>query len=151
MDEKSFKELHGLFIEDVKLDQTAELIRKITKDDIQQFAMVSGDDNPVHTNEDFAKKTVFRKIIAHGFLTASFISTVIATKLPGPGSIYLNQTLKFLAPVFIGDIINVKVRVISLDVKKKRVKLLTECFKKEDKILTGEAEIMIRSQKDIIE
>jgi len=94
------------------------------------------------------KKTIFKKRIAHGFLSASLISTVIANKLPGPGSIYLRQNLKFLAPVFIGDLLTVKVKVISLQIERKRVTLLTECFKSEKKILTGEAEILVESKKN---
>ena len=149
MDENSFAELHGFFIEDLKINQTAEYTKTVTENDIKTFAEVSGDDNPVHTNEEFAKRTIFKKI-AHGFLTASFISTVIATKLPGPGCIYISQSLKFLAPVFINDTINVKVKIVDLNIEKKRVKLLTECYKNEKKILTGEAEILVGSKLDLI-
>ena len=94
---------------------------------------MSGDDNPVHTNSDFAKKTIFKQKVAHGFLSASLISMLIATKLPGPGSIYLSQNLKFLAPVFIDDLVRVKVTVEEIDQEKKKVKLQTECFKNEKK------------------
>ena len=94
---ETFKKLHGFFIEDLKLNQTEEIERKITERDINSFAKLTGDDNPVHTNSDFAKKTIFKQKVAHGFLSASLISTLIATKLPGPGSIYLNQNLKFHA------------------------------------------------------
>tara|TARA_B100000579_G_scaffold429377_1_gene441028 strand:- start:713 stop:1165 length:453 start_codon:yes stop_codon:yes gene_type:complete len=150
MDENSFAELHGFFIEDLKINQTAEYTKTVTENDIKTFVEVSGDDNPVHTNEEFAKRTIFKKKIAHGFLTASFISTVIATKLPGPGCIYISQSLKFLAPVFINDTINVKVKIVDLNIEKKRVKLLTECCKNEKKILTGEAEILVGSKLDLI-
>ncbi len=150
MDENSFAELHGFFIEDLKINQTAEYTKTVTENDIKTFSEVSGDDNPVHTNEEFAKRTIFKKKIAHGFLTASFISTVIATKLPGPGCIYISQSLKFLAPVFINDTINVKVKIVDLNIEKKRVKLLTECYKNEKKILTGEAEILVGSKLDLI-
>ena len=149
MDENSFAELHGFFIEDLKINQTAEYTKTVTENDIKTFAEVSGDDNPVHTNEEFAKRTIFKKKIAHGFLTASFISTVIATKLPGPGSIYINQSLKFLAPVYIDEEISVNVVVLEINMEKKRVKLLTECFKSEKKILTGEAEILVNSKNKL--
>ncbi|MBS91525.1 MAG: hypothetical protein CMM95_00525 [Rickettsiales bacterium] len=151
MDENSFKELHGFFIEELEINQETEYRRIILENDIQSFAEVSGDKNPVHTNEEFAKKTIFRKKIAHGFLTASLISTVIATQLPGPGSIYISQSLRFLAPVFINDEVIVKVKVISIDSEKKKVKLLTECFKNEKKILTGEAEVLVASKSDVIQ
>ena len=91
MNDNDFKKLHGFFIEDLKVGQKAVLTKKITENDINRFSEITGDDNPVHVNEDFAKNTIFKKRIAHGFLSASLISTVIATKLPAPGSIYINQ------------------------------------------------------------
>ena len=142
MELENFKKLHGFFIEDLRLNQTEEFEKKITEKDINEFAKLSGDDNPVHTNSDFAKKTIFKQKVAHGFLSASLISTLIATKLPGPGSIYLSQNLKFLAPVFIDDLVRVKVTVEEIDQEKKKVKLQTECFKNEKKINTGEPVVL---------
>ena len=148
MELENFKKLHGFFIEDLRLNQTEEIERKITEKDIDDFAKLSGDDNPVHTNSDFAKKTIFKQKVAHGFLSASLISTLIATKLPGPGSIYLSQNLKFLAPVFIDDLVRVIVTVQEIDHEKKKVKLQTECFKNEKKIISGEAVVLVNSKKD---
>ena len=145
---ETFKKLHGFFIEDLQLDQTDVIERKITEKDIDNFAKLTGDNNPVHTNLDFAKKTIFKQKVAHGFLSASLISTLIATKLPGPGSIYLSQNLKFLAPVFIDDLVIVKVTVKEIDHEKKKVKLQTECFKNEKKIISGEAIVLVNSKKD---
>ena len=145
---ETFKKLHGFFIEDLQLDQTDKLERKITEKDIDNFAKLTGDNNPVHTNLDFAKKTIFKQKVAHGFLSASLISTLIATKLPGPGSIYLSQNLKFIAPVFIDDLVIVKVTVKEIDHEKKKVKLQTECFKNEKKIISGEAIVLVNSKKD---
>ena len=146
---ETFKKLHGFFIEDLQLDQTDKIERKITQKDIDNFAKLTGDNNPVHTNLDFAKKTIFKQKVAHGFLSASLISTLIATKLPGPGSIYLSQNLKFLAPVFIDDLVIVKVTVKEIDHEKKKVKLQTECFKNEKKIISGEAIVLVNSKKDL--
>ena len=148
MELENFKKLHGFFIEELRLNQTEEFEKKITEKDINEFAKLSGDDNPVHTNSDFAKKTIFKQKVAHGFLSASLISMLIATKLPGPGSIYLSQNLKFLAPVFIDDLVRVKVTVEEIDQEKKKVKLQTECFKNEKKIITGEAVVLVNSKKD---
>ena len=145
---ETFKKLHGFFIEDLQLDQTDKLERKITEKDIDNFAKLTGDNNPVHTNLDFAKKTIFKQKVAHGFLSASLISSLIATKLPGPGSIYLSQNLKFFAPVFIDDLVIVKVTVKEIDHEKKKVKLQTECFKNEKKIISGEAIVLVNSKKD---
>ena len=147
MELENFKKLHGFFIEDLRLNQTEEFEKKITEKDINEFAKLSGDDNPVHTNSDFAKKTIFKQKVAHGFLSASLISMLIATKLPGPGSIYLSQNLKFLAPVFIDDLVRVKVTVEEIDQEKKKVKLQTECFKNEKKIISGEAVVLVNSKK----
>ena len=148
MELENFKKLHGFFIEDLRLNQTEEFEKKITEKDINEFAELSGDDNPVHTNSDFAKKTIFKQKVAHGFLSASLISMLIATKLPGPGSIYLSQNLKFLAPVFIDDLVRVKVTVEEIDQEKKKVKLQTECFKNEIKIISGQAVVLVNSKKD---
>ena len=148
MELENFKKLHGFFIEDLRLNQTEEIEKKITEKDIDDFAKLTGDNNPEHTNSDFAKKTIFKQKVAHGFLSASLISMLIATKLPGPGSIYLSQNLKFLAPVFIDDLVRVKVTVEEIDQEKKKVKLQTECFKNEKKIISGEAVVLVNSKKD---
>ena len=148
MDNENFKKLHGFFIEDLKKGQNAEITRKITKKDINDFALLTGDNNPVHTNSEFAKKTIFKQKVAHGFISASLISTVIATKLPGPGSIYLSQNLKFLGPVFINDEVMVRITVESVDNEKKRVRLITECFKSEKKVISGEAIVLVSSKED---
>ena len=138
-----FTKLHGFFIEDLKVGQEAILSKTITEADIANFSGVTGDNNPVHISDDFASKTIFKKRVAHGFFTASLISTLIATKLPGPGSIYISQTLKFLAPAYIGDNILTKAIIQKIDKEKRRVNLLTECFISNKKILTGEAEILV--------
>ena len=144
---KILKNYMVFFIEDLKKGQNAEIKRKITEKDINDFALLTGDNNPVHTNSDFAKKTIFKQKVAHGFISASLISTVIATKLPGPGSIYLSQNLKFLGPVFINDEVMVRITVESVDSEKKRVRLITECFKSEKKVISGEAIVLVSSKK----
>jgi 3-hydroxybutyryl-CoA dehydratase len=135
------------FIEDFSVGMESTIEKTVTIEDIKRFAEVSGDFNPVHLDEEFAKKTIFKGRIAHGFLIASFISTIIATELPGPGSIYLKQSLKFLAPVYINEKILVKVRIIEIYIEKSKVKLITECFKNKTLVLTGEAEILIQAKK----
>ena len=90
---EEYEKLRGLYIEEIEIGQEAIISKTITESDIILFSAVTGDNNPVHTSEEFAKETIFKKRVGHGFLTASLISTVIGTKLPGPGSIYLNQSL----------------------------------------------------------
>tara|TARA_B100000989_G_scaffold175104_1_gene131324 strand:- start:8020 stop:8445 length:426 start_codon:yes stop_codon:yes gene_type:complete len=134
---------HKLTIEKIKVGQSAEFLKLISEEDIKQFARLTGDNNPIHLDDEYAKKTMFKKRIAHGLLTASFISTVIATKLPGQGSIYLDQSLKFLAPVYIGNQIRIFVKVTKKNIEKRIVTLSTEVYVSEKKIITGEARILL--------
>ncbi|MHA1331537.1 MAG: MaoC family dehydratase [Candidatus Hodarchaeales archaeon] len=127
------------------MGQTAEYNRTITEEDIVKFAEVSGDHNPVHMDEDYAKKTIFKGRIAHGMLSASFISTVLASKLPGPGTIYLKQELQFTRPVRIGDTITTKVEVLSKDSDKNHIELRTYCLNQKGKmVIEGKALVMLK-------
>ena len=114
--------------------------RTITDDDIVRFAEVSGDRNPVHLDADYAARSPFGQRIAHGFLIGSLISAAIGMDLPGPGSIYLGQTLKFVAPVHIGDTVTVSVEVIKVREDKRLITLRTDCTNQNGTlVLTGEA------------
>jgi len=118
----------------------AEYTRTVTDEDIVRFAEVSGDRNPVHLDEAYAVGTPFGRRIAHVMLSAAFISTVLGTELPGPGTIYLGQTLKFLAPVRIGDTITASVEVIAVREEKRIITLRTECTNQDGVVvMTGEA------------
>ncbi|HYV09545.1 MAG TPA: MaoC family dehydratase [Pyrinomonadaceae bacterium] len=122
---------------------SAEITRTIEQADIDAFAAVTGDHNPVHVDEEFAKTTRFRRRIAHGMLTASLISAVLANHLPGEGSVYLGQTLQFLAPVFPGDEITARVTVLEIREDKPIVKLETVCVnQREEMVLRGEATVL---------
>ena len=117
-------------------------VRMFTSDDIIRFAEVSGDRNPVHLDDAYAARSPFGRRVAHGFLTGSLISAVIGMELPGPGSIYLGQTMKFLAPVYIGDTVTVRVEVIGVREEKRLVTLRTDCTNQDGKlVLTGEATV----------
>lgn len=125
---------------DIKLGQVAKVVQTITEDDIQTFGDLSGDYNPLHFNDEWAKTTIFGGRIAHGLLTASFISTTIGMHLPGPGTIYMSQSMRFLGPVRIGDTITAQVEVIKLNDEKERVTLKTICTNQDGKVvLDGEA------------
>ena len=137
------EELHGFFFEDLTLGQTAVVARTVTEADIVLFAGISGDTNPVHINEEFAAGTMFSGRIAHGMLTASFISTVIGTRLPGPGCIYLSQSLRFKAPVRVGDTIWARATVTELFPEKRRAALSTTVTVREKVVLEGEALVMV--------
>jgi 3-hydroxybutyryl-CoA dehydratase len=128
----------------INVGETAEITRRITASDVEGFAGVSGDYNPIHLDEDFAKNTRFGRRIAHGMLTASLISSVIANKLPGAGSIYLGQTLQFVAPVFLDDEITARVTVKEIREGKPIVKLETICANQRNEIvIRGEATVLV--------
>src|SRR4051794_32023167 len=123
---------------------SAEITKTIEQADIDAFADVTGDHNPVHVDEEFAKTTRFGRRIAHGMLTASLISAVLAKKLPGEGSVYLGQTLQFVAPVFPGDEITARVTVREVREDKPILKLETVCVNQRDAVvIRGEATVMV--------
>jgi 3-hydroxybutyryl-CoA dehydratase len=136
-------ELHGLYFEDLRLGQTAAYARTVTEADIVLFAGISGDTNPVHINEEFASGTMFSGRIAHGMLTASLISTVIGTRLPGPGAIYVSQTLRFKAPVRIGDTVTARATITDLLPEKRRATIQTVALVRNKVVLEGEAVVMV--------
>ncbi len=135
--------MHGYYFEDLKEGMTASYSKTLTEADVVLFAGISGDDNPVHLNEEFARDTMFKGRIAHGMLTASFISTVIGTRLPGPGCIYVSQNLRFRAPVRIGDTVTAQVKVTGLREDKGFVTLETICTVGGKEVVTGEATVMV--------
>jgi len=134
---------HGYYFEDLSVGMEASYAKKITDDDVLAFAELSGDINPVHLNDDFAAGTIFKKRIAHGFLTGSLFSTVLGTKLPGPGCIYLSQSMKFRAPVYIGDEVVATLRITALDPDKSRTTLACDCAVNGKTVLEGEAVMMV--------
>jgi 3-hydroxybutyryl-CoA dehydratase len=127
----------------------ATLSRTITEDDIFLFATVSGDHNPIHLDAEYAERTLFGKRIAHGFLIGSLISAVLGNEMPGPGSIYLGQTLKFLAPIHIGDTVTVTVKVVEIREDKRILTLHTECTNQHGTlVLSGEATVKYAREVD---
>ncbi|UTH72271.1 MaoC family dehydratase [Chromobacterium sp. IIBBL 290-4] len=135
-----------VFFEDLAVGQTAEGGKTITEADILLFAAVSGDNNPVHLNQVYAATTPFETRIAHGMLTASLISGVIGTQLPGYGTVYLSQTTRFKAPVRIGETVTTRVTVEELFPEKKRVRLSTRCLVGEKVVLEGESLVIAPSR-----
>lgn len=140
---RNFQEMYGYSFEELKEGMTAAVSRTVTEADILMFAGVSGDTNPVHMDAEFAASTMFGGRIAHGMLSAAFISTVFGTRLPGPGCIYLSQTLKFKAPVKVGDTVVARVTLTGLKTEKRRAVFTTVCTVGTTEVLTGEAEIFL--------
>lgn len=130
--------------EEIEVGQSAEFTKSISDEDVMSFAKITGDFNPVHVDEVAAANSQFGGRIAHGMLTAGLISAALAGKLPGPGSVYLSQTLRFTAPVRIGDTVTATVRVIEIMTAKRRVRLSTVCTNQKGvTVLEGEALVMV--------
>lgn len=118
-------QLHGYYLEDLEVGMTDSYAKTITEADVVLFAGISGDNNPVHINADYAAQTMFGQRIVHGMFSAALISAVLGTRLPGPGAIYVDQQLKFKAPVHIGDTVTATATVIEINAERRRVKLQT--------------------------
>ena len=134
---------HGYYLEDLSPDMEASVSKTITDEDVRAFAELSGDINPVHIDDDFAAGTMFKKRIAHGFLTGALFSTVLGTKLTGPGCIYMSQTMKFKGPVYIGDEVVATCKITAVDTEKARVTLACDCSVNGKTVLAGEALMMV--------
>jgi 3-hydroxybutyryl-CoA dehydratase len=139
--------LQMLFFEDLALGMTETLRKTIDSADVVGFAEVTGDRNPIHLSEHFAAKTPFGTRIAHGLYTASLISAVLGTRLPGPGAVYISQTLNFRAPVKIGDTVEVSVAVVELKPEKFRARLACTCSVDGEIVLDGEAWVKVPSKE----
>ncbi|HYM03875.1 MAG TPA: MaoC family dehydratase [Stellaceae bacterium] len=133
----------GYGIEDLSVGMTASYAHTVTDRDVVQFAGISGDHNPVHLDETFARTTRFGGRIVHGMLSAAFLSTTIASRLPGPGTIYLTQNLVFRAPVRIGDTVEAQVTVMDIIREKARVLLKTVCRVGDTVVVDGDALVMV--------
>jgi phosphotransacetylase/acyl dehydratase len=140
--------IENRIFDEIKIGDSASLIRKLTMDDINLFAVMSGDINPAHVDEEYAKSDMFHKIIAHGMWGGSLISTLLGTKLPGPGTIYLGQTLHFRRPVALGDTITVSVTATAKEEERHRVTFNCECINQRGEVvISGSAEVIAPREK----
>ena len=135
--------MSGAFLEDLEVGQSAELTRTVQDGDLTAFAAITGDDNPLHLDEAYAAATPFKGRIAHGMLSAGYISAVLGTKLPGPGAIYVSQTLSFRRPVRIGDAVTASAAVTAIDAAKGRVTFDTEARVAGKVVVEGEAVVVV--------
>ena len=134
--------MQGFYFDELTVGQTAQTSRVVGAADIEAFAEVSGDNNPVHLDEAYAQTTTFGERIAHGMLSAAYISAILGTRLPGPGAIYLSQSLRFRRPVRIGDVVVARATVTALDDAKGRVTLETVCEVGGKTVMDGEAVVI---------
>lgn len=133
----------GKTIHELAVGDFAEMVKTVSESDVYLYAGITGDFNPAHINEPYAAGTFFKGRIAHGMLSAGFISAILGTKLPGPGTIYVKQELKFTAPVRFGDTVTARVEVVELNPEKNRVRLKTTCSIQDGtQVLDGEAEVL---------
>jgi 3-hydroxybutyryl-CoA dehydratase len=141
-------ELRVLYFDDLEIGMSATLSKTIAASDVVGFAQVTGDRNPIHLSEHFAARTQFKKRIAHGLYTASLISAVLGTRLPGPGAVYISQTLNFHAPVKIGDTVEVTVTVKELISEKRRARLACVCKVDGAVVLDGDALVKVPARPE---
>lgn len=136
--------MNTLRIGELTVGASAEMSKAVTDVDVMSYAAITGDYNPVHVDAEAAAKTMFKGRIAHGMLSAGFISAVLAMKLPGPGAIYLSQSLRFTKPVRLGDTVTARVEVLEIIAAKKRVRLATTCRNQNgETVIEGEALVMV--------
>ncbi|CAK0778133.1 (R)-specific enoyl-CoA hydratase [uncultured Gammaproteobacteria bacterium] len=140
------KDFNGHYLEDMVIGMTAMTIKTITDADVLMYSAVSGDTNPVHLNQEYANGSAFQGRVAHGMLIAGLISTVLGTMLPGPGCIYVSQTLKFKVAVRVGDTVKARVTVMDIDPEKRQVSLRTVCSVGESVVLDGDAVVIAPRQ-----
>ncbi len=142
------QELHGYYLEDLSVGMTSIFAKTVTEADIVIFAGISGDTNPVHINQLFAEGSMFKNRIAHGMLSASLISTVVGTRLPGPGCIYVSQNLRFRAPVRAGDTVVARATVKEILPERRRVVLTTVCTVGDTVVIDGEATMLVSNRPE---
>ena len=140
-------ELRILYFEDLAVGLSERLVKTISSSDVVGFAEITGDRNPIHLSEHFAARTPFGTRIAHGLYTAGLISAVLGTRLPGPGAVYVSQTLNFRAPVRIGDTVEVQVTVAELTPERRRARLACTCRVGGEVVLDGEALVKVPSRE----
>ena len=138
--------VHTLYFEDLRVGMRETLMRTVMDDDVVDFARISGDENPIHLSERYAATTRFGQRIAHGLYTASLISAILGTRLPGPGAVYRSQTLNFHAPVKIGDVVTVIVEVVELVAEVRKARLRCEALVDGKVVLDGEAAVTVPSK-----
>ncbi len=139
-------DLHGYYIEDLEEGMTASFAKTISESDVYTFAGITGDNNPVHINAEYAAQTMFKERIVHGMFSAGLISAVLGTKLPGPGAIYIDQNIKFKAPVKFGDTVTATATITEINTERRRVILNTVCTVKGKTVATGNATLMVDSK-----
>lgn len=143
----SFEQMHGYFIEDLDVGMSAGISKSFAARDLAMYSELSTDDNPLHMNEEFASRTRTGGPVLHGMITASLISAIIGTRLPGPGCLWMSQQMRFLAPVRVGETVHASAKVTQVDADKQRVRLSTVCTVAGREVLDGHALVWVPSRE----
>lgn len=143
----AFEALHGYYIEDLETGMSVSLTKSFSERDLVMYARLSTDDNPLHMNEAFAARTRFGGRVVHGMVTASLVSAIIGTRLPGPGCLWMGWEMRFLAPVRIGEAVCARAVLDDIDARKQRVRLATSCVVGETTVLDGSALVWVPSRE----
>lgn len=139
----AFQEILGKSIDEIQVGDTAFFSKTISETDIYQFAAVTGDFNPAHVNEAYAQGTFFKRRIAHGMLTVSLVSNILGTQLPGPGTIFVSESVSFMKPVYIQDTIEASVEIVEIDHSRNRIRFEAACINQnDDQVLHAEGIVM---------
>ncbi|MDZ7842746.1 MAG: MaoC family dehydratase [Gammaproteobacteria bacterium] len=146
---ETFEAMHGYYVEDLEAGMSASLTKSFTEEDVAMYARVSLDDNPLHMNEAFAARTRTGGRVVHGMVTASLISAIIGTRLPGPGCLWMAQDNRFLAPVRIGEIVRATATIDEIDKARQRVRLTTICEVGEKAVLEGHALVWVPARSAV--
>lgn len=146
MGDRKFEQMHGLYFEDISVGMVATFEKRISDEDVAAFARISGDVNPLHLDDEFARQTRAGGRVVHGMVTASLISTLVGCKLPGPGCLWMGQTLRFLRPVKAGALVSARAEVVETDVDRQRVRMRTTCRVADDLVIDGEALVWVPSR-----
>ncbi len=147
MDQQDFELMHGFYLEEIEIGMSAGVDKVIGKDDVKAFVGISGDTNPLHLDDEFASKTRVGERVVHGMVSASLISTLVGCKLPGPGCLWMGQTLRFLKPVRVGDRVEARAEVVEVLKERQRVRMQTTCRVGELTVIDGEALVWVPSRR----
>ena len=147
MPDEFYEQQHGYYLEDISVGMSATFAKTITEADVALYAAVSGDTNPLHMNDEFASHTRFKMRIVHGMLTTSLWSTLVGTRLPGPGCAYMSQEMNFIKPVHIGETVTARVTVYEIHEEKQRVYLNGECFVRGELVASGSGKVWVHRRE----
>lgn len=149
MSRQDIDSLHGLYIEDIEIGMSASFEKTVSERDVTAFATLSGDTNPLHLDEEFARGTRAGQRVVHGMVTASLISTLVGCRLPGPGCLWMGQTIRFLEPVRVGARVLARAEVVEIMQERQRIRMLTTCQVGETVVIDGEALVWVPSRRAI--